>query len=397
MRTKPLSNRYSIPWAWLTALLLPLLAAWGCGGLPSEGEQQTAGSVVVLVVEAGTNAQIQVPVTVIVGGVRGVLNVGDQQVVLRNVPVGTGTPPTQPMTVTARGYVTLVQQVQLNVTTATWVQAELTPADTATTGTIAGTVTEEGSGGPIANAFVQFTPPGAAEPMVGGYTDAQGAFIIGGIPAGNRDVTVQAAGYLPFTTSRRIVADDAGGNADLNVTLVSGSTKITVIGTVVDVLTHRPIAGATVTIGDSEPVISDANGRFRVENVHVGDQTVRAEASGYDPYEATLTVLPGLGEITIEMFESAQEPPGGPYTIGGTVVLSGAPDNAGATVRAVSLATSAVMDEEVTGATGRYGLFVPPGRYEVIVSFAGRRLSQEVTVPPGGVVVDGVNFLLTVE
>lgn len=385
-----------MPWAWLAALLPLLLVAWGCGGLPPQGEQQTAGSVVVLVFEAETNAQIRVPVTVIVGGVRGVLNVGDQQVVLRNVPVGTGTPPTQPMTVTARGYVTLVQQVQLNVTTATWVQADLTPADTATTGTIAGAVTDEESGNPIRNAFVQFTPPGAAEPIVGGYTDAQGAFVIGGIPSGNRDVTVQAAGYLPFTTSRRIVADSAGSNADLNVTLVSGSTTITVIGTVVDVLTRQPIAGAQVTIGDSDPVTADAGGRFRIEDVHVGDQTVRAQAPGYDPYEATLTVLPGLGEVFIEMFERAQEPPGGPYTIGGTVVLSGAPDNAGATVRAVNLATSAVADEEVTTASGRYGLFVPPGRYEVVVTFGDRQLSQEVTVPAGGVVVDGINFLLTV-
>lgn len=385
-----------MPWAWLAALLPLLLVAWGCGGLPPQGEQQTAGSVVVLVFESETNAQIQVPVTVIVGGVRGVLNVGDQQVVLRNVPVGTGTPPTQPMTVTARGYVTLVQQVQLNVTTATWVQADLTPADTATTGTIAGTVTDEESGDPIRNAFVQFTPPGAAEPIVGGYTDAQGAFVIGGIPSGNRDVTVQAAGYLPFTSSRRIVADDAGSNADLNVTLVSGSTTITVIGTVVDVLTRQPIAGAQVTIADGDPVTSDATGRFRVEDVQVGDQTVTAEAPGYDPYEATLTVLPGLGEVTIEMFERAQEPPGGPYTIGGTVVLSGASDNAGATVRAVNLATSAVADEEVTTASGRYGLFVPPGRYEVVVTFGDRQLSQEVTVPAGGVVVDGINFLLTV-
>lgn len=386
-----------MPGAWLAALLPLLLGAWGCGGLPPQGEQQTAGSVVVLVFEAGTNAQIQVPVTVIVGGVRGVLNVGDQQVVLRNVPVGTGTPPTQPMTVTARGYVTLVQQVQLNVTTATWVQADLTPVSTATTGTISGTVTDQQSSAPIRNAFVQFTPPGAAEPMVGGFTDSAGAFIIGGIPAGNRDVTVQAAGYLPFTTSRRIVADDAGGNADLNVTLVSGSTTITVVGTVVDVLTRRPIAGAEVTIADGDPVTTDAGGRFRIEDVHVGDQTVRAQAPGYDPYEATLTVLPGLGEVLIEMFERAQEPPGGPFTIGGTVVLSGAPDNSGAMVRAVNLATSVVADEEVTGESGRYGLFVPPGRYEVIVRFEDRRLSREVTVPAGGVVVDGIDFLLTVQ
>ncbi len=385
------------PSAWLAALLLVVLLAWGCGGLPPEGDGQDASAVVVLVFEAETNAPLQVPAVVIVGGVRGVLQPGDQQLVLHDVPVGTGTPPTQPLTVTAPGYVTHVEQVQLNVTTATWVQVNIEPTDPALTGTIEGTVTSAADGSGIRNAFVQFTPPGQSEPMVGGYTDQDGAFIIGGIPRGDRDVIVQAAGFLPFEDEIVVRADDAGGNSPLDVTLVAGDTTVRVTGVVVDVLTRELLAGAAVIIGDAAPVLTDANGRFQVEGVLVGDQQVTVNAAGYERYEATIAVLPGMGDLIIEMFERAEEPPGGPYTIAGTVTLNGRPDNAGATVAAIDLLTGQVLDQVVTDATGRYGLFVPPGRYEVAVSFGTRRLAREVTVPPGGVVITGINFILTVQ
>ncbi|MGD9498610.1 MAG: hypothetical protein AB7Y46_20115, partial [Armatimonadota bacterium] len=72
--------------AWLAALSTLLAIAWGCGGLPPDSGEGSESAVVVMVFEAETNAQLQVPAVVIVGGVRGVLNVGDGQVVLRDVP-----------------------------------------------------------------------------------------------------------------------------------------------------------------------------------------------------------------------------------------------------------------------------------------------------------------------
>ncbi len=386
-----------LPLAWLAAACALLVAALGCGGLPPVSDTEDAGAVVVLVFEAETNAALQVPATVIVGGVRGVLNPEDQQLVLRNVPLGTGTPPTQPMTVSAEGYQTYVQQVQLNITTATWVQVNIQPADTATTGTISGAVTNEVSGEPVTSAFVQFTPPGQSEPAVAGYTDNTGAFTVGGIPAGARDVIVQAAGYLPFEGSVTVRADDLGSNPDLSVTLIGGDTAVRVTGVVVDVLTREPIAGAEVTVGDHEPVTTGADGRFEVADVLVGEQQITVTAPEYDDFDVTTIVLPGMGDLIIEMFERAQEPPTEPYTIAGTVTLNGPPDSSGATVLAVDLTTADVRDEQVTGPSGRYGLFVPPGRYEVVVVFGERRLSREITVPPGGVAIDGINFVLTVQ
>ncbi|MEA3403643.1 MAG: carboxypeptidase regulatory-like domain-containing protein [Armatimonadota bacterium] len=383
--------------ALLSIVMVTVALAWGCGGLPPMEEGQGQGAVVVMVVEEETNEPLEVPATVIVGGVRGTLKPSDEQLVLRDVPLGTGTPPTQPMTVTAAGYVTRTQQVQLSITTATWVTATVQAADTAITGTVSGTVSDVETEEPVVNAFVQFTPPDAAEPLVAGYTDNDGAFIIGGIPEGERQVTVEAGGYLPRSEVVKITADDDGENEPLEVTLVAGDTTVTVTGVVVDVLTRQPIADAEVSIAELDPVTTGADGRFEVADVPVGDQPAKATAQGYEEFAGTVTVLPGMGDLVIELFERAEDPPGAPFTLAGTVTLSGAPDNSGAQVTAVDIDAALAADSQVTGPSGRYELFVPPGRYEVRVVVGERSLAREVTVPPGGVVVDGIDFVLTVE
>jgi len=172
---------------------------------------------------------------------------------------------------------------------------------------------------------------------------------------------------------------------------------VDVTGTVVDVLTRLPIAGAQVTVGAVGPVQTGADGRFTAPDVSVGDQTATASATGYDDLTTVLRILPGMGDVTLELFEAASDPPAGPFTISGTVTLNAAPDNAGATVTAVSLTSGSVLDEDETRASGEYRLFVPPGRYELTVAFGARSISREVTVPPGGVIVSGINFVLTVQ
>lgn len=380
----------------ILAALCAVALIVGCGGLPPVDEQESTGSVVVMVVEEETNQPLSAPATVIVGGVRGTLKPSEEQLVLRDVPIGTGTPPTQPMTTTAQGYVTATRQVQLNVTTATWVTETLVAADTATTGTVSGTVTDMDTAEPIANAFAQFTPPGEDEPMVAGYTDADGEFVVGGIPSGRRRLTVQASGYLAHERPVTITADDAGENDPLQVELIGGDTTVDLRGTAVDVLTRDPIAGAEVTLGERDPVTTDADGAFTVPEVSVGEQPVVVVADGYERLERTISVLPGMDAVVLEMFEQAVDPPGGPFTLAGNVTLSGRPDSAGAEVTAVDLDSSEEPDSAVTDESGRYELFVPPGRYEVRVTFGERSLSRQVTVPEGGVVVDGVDFVLTV-
>ncbi|MCD6359452.1 MAG: carboxypeptidase regulatory-like domain-containing protein, partial [Armatimonadetes bacterium] len=289
----------------LGVLAIALVA--GCGGLPSENApEEPVGSVVVIVVEAGTGNPLQVPATVIVGGVRGVLNPQDEQLVLRNVPVGTGTPPTQPLTVSAPGYVTHSEAAQVNVTTATWLQVELTPADTSVTGTAQGIVTAFDTGEPVVNAFVQFFLEGSPEAdPVAGFTDNEGRFVIGGIPMGANTLSVQASGFLEHTERVVIIADADGNTPDTEIRLISGDTRIEVRGQVLDVLTRLPVEGASVTIGDQDPVLTDADGRFAVPDVLVGDHDMEVTHPDYDPYRVTLTVMPGTVDLLIELFERA--------------------------------------------------------------------------------------------
>ncbi|MFW5868379.1 MAG: carboxypeptidase-like regulatory domain-containing protein [Armatimonadota bacterium] len=376
-----------------------LVGLTGCGGLPPVEDDAGGGTVVVLAVVEETSAPLPVPATIIVGGVRGTLQPSEEQLVLQEVPIGSGTPPTQPLTATAEGFVTNTQEVQMQVTAATWVTVSLAEADPETTGTVAGTVIEAESEQPVANAFVEFTEPGNDDASgIGGYTDTEGRFIVGGIPAGARRVTVEAEGFLPrAATTIDIVADADGDNEDLQFELVAGDTSVPVSGVVVEVLTRRPVEGATVTVGDADPVQTDADGRFRATDVLVGERTITVSAEGFEDLTTVTRVLPGMRDVTLELFEAGGDPPVVPSTISGTVTLSGAPDNSGATVTAVSLDTGSTVDADETDASGQFGLFVPPGSYDLRVSFGEREISREVTVPRGGVIVDGINFVLSVQ
>ncbi len=374
-----------------------LALAPGCGGLPADNTpDEPRGTVVVIVVEEGTNAPLPVPATVIVGGVRGVQGPNDEQVVLRNVPEGTGSPPTQPMTVSAARYVTTATQTALNVTTATWVQVTVTPADTSTTGTVEGIVKAFGEAGGVVNAFLQFKIVGNPDAEgVSGFTDSEGRFIIGGIPMGANDLVVQAADFLEHSERVVVIADDDDRTPDVEIVLIAGDTRINVRGRVLDVLTRSPIVDATVTVGGKPPVTTAADGHFVVEEVLVGARALEVTHPTHDPYQADILVMPGMTDLVIELFEAAQDPPGSPRTIAGRVTLTGAPDNSGALVTATRIGEATPLDADTTDAAGRYGLFVPPGRYRVTVTWRGSQLSRNVTVPTGGVVVSGVNFAMS--
>ncbi len=368
----------------------------GCGGLPPDTTpDEPQGAVVVIVVEEGTNAPLGVPATVIVGGVRGVQGVNDEQLVLRNVPVGTGTPPTQPMTISAPGYVTSATQAQLNVTTATWIQVAVTPADTSATGTVEGAVTSFDTGAPVVNAFIEFKIEGNPEAEgVAGFTDNEGRFIVGGIPTGANQMTVLATDFLELSRRVVVIVDDDGTTPDENVVLISGSTRINVVGRVLDVLTRQPIAGATVAIGDEPTVTTDGDGRFTVPDVLVGERKLQVTHPNRDPYRVDIVVMPGMAGLVIELFEAAQDPPVGPSTITGQVTVTGAADNSGATVTATVIGEANPTATTTTNEAGAYGLFVPPGLYRVTVRYGGNQLSRDVTVPIGGVIVDGINFAI---
>ncbi len=380
------------------ALCLALLC--GCGGVgDSVPVDPTSAIVVVGVIDAETEDFLEVEATAVVGGVRETVTVAEGSAVVRGIPFGTGTPPTQPLTVTARGYVTESYPIQISVTAATFETVTMTPANPSTTGIVEGYVRNDATGERLISALVSFehTQPGGEIVIVKGHTDNDGCYIIGGMPIGRVEVTVAADGYLTTETVMNVIqAEGAVEPQQADFTLVGGETKIAVSGRVVDVFTQQPIAGAEVTIGDLEPVHSDADGAFSVPDVFVGERAVVVKAPGYDDYRENVEVMPGMGSLLIQMNEEADRPPPGPYTIRGTVELVGAENNAGARVEVFDVNNALVAAVTFTDIEGGYSVFVPPGTYEITVSYEGHSIRRMVTLPGAGQKLEGIDFTLTV-
>ena len=374
----------------------------GCGGVGDQVPTDPTSAVVVVgVLDSETEDFIEVEATAVVGGVRGTVTVEEGSVVLRGIPFGTGTPPTQPLTVTARGYVTAAYLVQISVTTATFETVVLEPANLETTGIIEGHLTESTTGDPITSALVtfQYEQLGTEEPVVvSAYTDLGGYYIIGGVPIGRVDVTAAATGYLGSTAVFNVAQAAGSATAQtLDFQLVPGETRVPVSGRVVDVTTQAPITGAEVTIGEFAPVISGGTGAFTVPDVLVGEQALVVKADGYDDYRETITVLPGMSLLQVQMNTAAPDPPPPPYTITGTVTLVGAEDNSGAQVEAFDVYNAVVAARTTTNAAGQYWLFVPASRYTITVSYGGRSISRTLDLPGGGQKLQEIDFTLTVE
>lgn len=89
----------------------------------------------------------------------------------------------------------------------------------------------------------------------------------------------------------------------------------TIRGTIVDQLTEAPLIGANVIVVDSDPFIgssTDIDGKFRLENVPTGRQTIRVSYLGYEPREMPNILVTSGKEMVLtvslqESLESLQE------------------------------------------------------------------------------------------
>lgn len=387
-----------------TACLLLLCASLavvllsGCGGVSSTPAVPTAGIAVIDATDATTSAPIAVPASAVVGGVRGTITVAEGSVVLRDVPFGTATPPAQPCTVTAPGYVTFAEPIQISMTVVTFYTAVLQKADPNETGTVTGKITDE-AGKPLTSALVKFSHIGPSETTeVKGYTDTAGVYNIGGIPIGVNTVTAEAPGFVTSSAQATVVQDAGGGtNAALDVSMISGDTRVDVAGTVVDAFNNNTLAGATVKFGDVATVQTNASGAFTVPSVLVGPYAVTVTLANYDELQQPVEVLPGMGRLRLAMTLAAPRPPDGPYNLAGTVTLNGRPDNSGVTVTAVSTASAQELGSVVTPASGAYTMFLPPGEYRITATSGTHSVRRTVIVPGGGRVLTGIDFVLTAD
>lgn len=212
-------------------------------------------------------------------------------------------------------------------------------------------------------------------------TDAEGRFRVDHVEPGN--VTVQASHPTHLTQTLRDVAVTEGAPKALDVRLAPGGVlEGRVLGP-----DDKPRSGATVRLAyqrnpgerdddpltvESRQLTTDAEGRFRAENLAVGRFEARAEASGAAPSEA---VLARTGGDAVVLRLAA------PLRIAGVVRVQGAPA-AGIEVEVRRAARTDASGnpsgggEEVasveTDATGRFvAEDLPPGTYDLAVASGG--------------------------
>jgi hypothetical protein len=354
---------------------------------------------VIYATDASTEQALAVEAVAICGGVRGTITVDEGSVVLRDVPFGIGTPPVQPLTVTAPGYVTFADTIEIETQVATFYTAELEPADPGLTGTVSGSVTSSATSAPVTSALLKFAHTGVSETTeVRGYTDSQGRFVVGGIPIGVSQVTVEATDYVTTTITLNVAQDSGGSlNPALDVALLPGNTVVEVSGTVVDAFTDAPLAGVAVTLGSQAAAQTGADGKFAFGGVTVGAQSLVATLDGYDDYAGEVDVLPGMSRLRVAMTPSAPDPPPGPYNVQGTVTLVGPSDSSGATVTATETTSGREWARVTTPASGDYTMFIPSGQYRITASYGARSVHRTVDVLGGGRVLTGIDFVLTAQ
>ena len=245
-------------------------------------------------------------------------------------------------------------------------------------GTLAGTVTDSGSGAAVAGATVSYSGTGPAGPVSGSATtDGSGHYSVAGIAVTSYSMTAQAGGYQ----SQSATATVGGGSMTTqNFALTTQATRLS--GTVTDASTSNPIAGATVSAGTGSAV-TDASGAYTIDGLAPGTYTATATASGYASQSASVTLT--AGSTTTQNFALAPNP----GTITGTVTDAGsAAPIAGATVSYSGGSTT-------TNGSGAYTLAnVAEGSYSVTASATGyASQSRTVTVGPGATATQ--NFALT--
>ena len=146
-------------------------------------------------------------------------------------------------------------------------------------GSIKGVVTDSVTGAKIGGAAVSYSG-GAAT------TDSAGAYSLTGVTEGSYAVSVSAAGYNPQSPQ---VSVGPGANVVKNFALVP--LPGTVTGTVADIATGTPLAGATVTYSGGSTT-TDGQGRYSISAVTEGSYAFTASASGYSPQTQTVAVGP---------------------------------------------------------------------------------------------------------
>ncbi len=164
------------------------------------------------------------------------------------------------------------------------------------TGAISGTVSAV-DGAPLSDATVRATANGASYTAI---TDAQGQYVLSGLPQKSYAVTAQRSGYTSPDALTDIVPDSGG----VDFSLVPNKARLA--GTVKSGTTFLENARVSVrgALGNTGTALTGANGNFVIENLAADTYAVEVTRSGYFMVDSALSVVltPGASDsLSIEM------------------------------------------------------------------------------------------------
>lgn len=156
----------------------------------------------------------------------------------------------------------------------------------ATTGSIAGVITDDSNGNPIESANV------SADTGQSDITDAVGNYSLTGVPTGTRTVTVSATGF-DSVSSTTLVED--GLSSTLNVSLtpsaVGGGTG-TLKGTAMS-STGVKLGAVQVQVVGGPSATTNGGGKYTIQNVGEGLQSVTASHASAGSFSGTVVIVAG--------------------------------------------------------------------------------------------------------
>ena len=161
------------------------------------------------------------------------------------------------------------------------------PPPPPTTGSIDGTVTDMADTSPIAGASV------STETGQSASTDVSGNYTLTNVPTGDRTVTISASGY--DSTSKQTGVLD-GATSPLNFALAPSATgggTGTIKGTVKSTTGAR-LSGVTVQVIDGPSATTNKRGKYTIQSVPEGAQSVRAYKSGVIDTTKPVTISAGV-------------------------------------------------------------------------------------------------------
>lgn len=173
----------------------------------------------------------------------------------------------------------------------------LTPVSLPQTGCIAGRVTDEITGDPIA--FAAITVSGI---YCVWYTDSLGYYICDQIPPDYYQVFAYASGYLPESYPESVLVVEGDTTENIDFALAPLGEPGAISGVVYDAYTGAPIGGARIWAYGEQgwgEAFSDSDGAYTISGLYPGDYYLGCRANGYHHQNYPDLVTVNAGETTL--------------------------------------------------------------------------------------------------